>query len=410
MTRPRLLVLSQTLPYPPDGGVKVRTFNIFRQLSREFELTALCFYRWKNGTLKTDVPRALDGLSPLGRFEAFPIPQEHSRGRLLWDHARSAISGRAYTVYSYLSRPFSARLRELLRTEPFDLVHVDSLDLSGYLPLLGELPFACVHHDVQSHLLARRAAQQRSMLRRAYIGHQANLMEKEERRWLPRTPLTVAVSDVDRDRLRELAPGACISVIPNGVDIDQFTPRPGGGEGIAFVGGSTWFPNLDGMTWFAEEVIPELAVAGISAPVRWVGRTTSQEAERFRSAGVTAVGYVDDIRDHVAAADCFIVPLRVGGGTRIKILDAWAMGKAIVSTRIGCEGLDARDGENILVRDGPREFAQGIRAVLADPALRARLGQAGRETVEKRYGWDAIGIEMNSTYRELLDLRTTTAP
>ena len=402
MTRPRLLVLSQTLPFPPDGGVKVRTFNILRQLSKEFELTALCFYRWKNGALNTDVRRALDGLRPFGRFEAFPIPQEHSQARLFWDHARSAATGRAYTVFTYFSRPFAARLRELLRTDRFDLAHVDSLDLSGYLPTLAGLPFACVHHDVQSHLLARRAAQQDSAFRRAYIAHQGDLMEREEKRWLTRTPLTVAVSDVDRDRLLTLVPGVRIAVVPNGVDIELFTPRPGRGGGIVFVGGSTWFPNLDGMTWFAEEIIPELAATGVSSPVRWIGRTTAREVERFRQAGVEALGYVDDIRDHVAAADCFIVPLRIGGGTRIKILDAWAMGKAIVSTSIGCEGLAARDGENILIRDDPRGFAEAIRSLLADPGLRARLGRAGRETVEARYSWDAIGVEMNRTYRAML--------
>jgi glycosyltransferase involved in cell wall biosynthesis len=384
--------------------VKVRTYNVFRQLARQFDVTALCFYRWKNGALNTDVRLALDGLAGLGRFEAFAIPQEHNRARLLWDHARSAASGRAYTVFAYESRDFRARLRHLLQSEPFDLAHVDSLDLSAYFPALGRLPFACVHHDVQSHLLGRRAMQQESTARRAYIAHQAKLMEREERRWLPLTPLTVAVSEVDRGRLQSMAPAARITVVPNGVDLDFFTQRPEAGTGLVFVGGSTWFPNLDGMSWFGQAVVPELARLGVTASVRWVGRTTPGEADRFRKDfGIQAVGYVDDIRDHVAAAQCFIVPLRVGGGTRIKILDAWAMGKAIVSTTIGCEGLDARDGENMLIRDEPGAFAEAVRLVLADADLRRRLGEAGRRTVEERYSWDAIGREMNKTYLGMMD-------
>ena len=402
MSRPALLVLSQTLPYPPDGGVKVRTYNVFRQLARRFDVTGLCFYRWKNGALATDVPRAIEGLAPFGRFEAFPIPQEHSLLRLLWDHARSGVIGRTYTLFAYESRTFRSRVRELLGSRRFDFVHVDSLDLSGYLPLLEGLPYACVHHDVQSHLLARRAAQQRSLARRVYIAHQARLMEQEERRWLPRTPLTVAVSEVDRDRLQVMAPDARIAVVPNGVDTEVFTPRPGGGAGLVFVGGSTWFPNLDGMSWFASDVGPELRRLGVDAPIRWVGRTTAEEGSWLRGVGIEAVGYVDDIRDHVAAADCFIVPLRIGGGTRIKILDAWAMGKAIVSTTIGCEGLEATDGDNILIRDDPREFAEAVRAVLADTVLRGRLGAAGRATAERCYSWDAIGEEMNRAYLEMV--------
>ena len=168
------------------------------------------------------------------------------------------------------------------------------------------------------------------------------------------------------------------------------------------MGGSTWFPNLDGMRWFADAALPELRKAGVEAPIRWIGRTTPSEGKWLRAAGIDPVGYVDDIRGYVAAADCFIVPLRIGGGTRIKILDGWAMGKAIVSTSIGCEGLDARDGENILIRDDSAGFAAAVQGVLTDPALRGRLGAAGRATVERRYSWEAIGEEMNRTYEELI--------
>ena len=156
-TRPKLLFLSQVLPFPPDGGVKIRTFNILRLLARTFDITALCFYRSKGGLLNTDVASALRGLELLARVEAFPIPQDQSRSRLLWDHIRSVLNRRAYTVFSYQSREFEERLRGLLLAEHFDLVHADSLDLSYYFPLLRGVPLACTHHDAQSALLARRA-------------------------------------------------------------------------------------------------------------------------------------------------------------------------------------------------------------------------------------------------------------
>lgn len=403
---PRLLFLSQTLPHPPDGGVKIRTYNILRQLARTFDVTALCFFRREGGAPVTAVGSATAALAAFAGVEAFPIPQEHNRGRLLWDHARSTLSRRAYTVFGYESGDFRRRLGELLRKQRFNLVHADSLDLSGYFPVLGALPLACVHHDVQSHLLRRRAAQQPSRLKAAYIAWQAKLMESEEREWLPMVGLNVAVSEVDRERLLEMSPGARVIVVPNGVDLEYFHPMDGGSpaDGVVFVGGATWFPNLDGMQWFADAVLPELRRSGAVPTIRWVGRTSAREASEFQARhGIEPLGYVEDVRPHIRGAACYVVPIRVGGGTRIKILDAWGMGKAIVSTSVGCEGLKAVDGENILIRDEPAAFAAAMRQVLGDPELQRRLGQAGRRTVEQHYSWDAIGERMNAEYAALID-------
>lgn len=401
--KPRLLFISQTLPYPPDGGVKIRTFHIMRLLARTFDITALCFYRSKGGALRTDVEGAIAGLAPYARVEAFPIPQERSRWRLLRDHLLSVLSLRTYTVRTYESAAFHRRLRELLATTHFDLVHADSLDLSGYFPDLEGLPLVCVHHDAQSRLLARRAAVETSLPRRAYIAFQSRLMLREERRWCPRVHLNVAVSEVDRDVLLEHAAGSRITVVPNGVDVDGLVPNGPADGGIVFVGGTTWFPNRDALDWFCSEILPVLRHLGVDAPVTWVGRASDQERRDFgRRFGVTLTGYVDDIRPEVYRARCYVVPLRIGGGTRIKILDAWALGKAIVSTRIGCEGLDARDGENLLVRDDPREFAKAVRDVLTDDALRSRLERGGRRTAERRYSWDALEPAMRAHYLSLI--------
>ncbi len=405
--RPKLLFLSQTLPYPPDGGVKIRTYHVLRQLARAFDVTALCFYRWKPGAHEPDVAEAVRALEGFGRVEAFPIPQEHSGARLLWDHLRSAARARVYTAYVYDSAEFRGRLRALLASERFDLVHADSLDLSAYFPLIGRLPLVCVHHDVQSVLLRRRARRERSRAKRAYLAFQANLMEREERRWCGRVALNVAVSEVDRAALLRLAPEARVTVVPNGVDLDAFRPGPEESTaGIVFVGGASWFPNADAMRYFCEEILPHIRRAGLDDPVTWVGRIGREERALFeRRYGVRTTGYVDDIRPFVREAACYVVPIRAGGGTRIKILDAWAMGKAVVSTAVGCEGLEAVDGENILVRDDPREFAAAVGRVLEDPVLRRTLGLAGRRTVERRYGWDAIGEAMNRAYQALAQPR-----
>jgi glycosyltransferase involved in cell wall biosynthesis len=341
-------------------------------------------------------------LSELAHVEAFEIPQEHHRGRFVWDHLRSLLSGRAYTDFMYESAPFGRRLAQTLRDQHFDLVHVDSLDLAAYLPVIGASPIVCVHHNVESVLLRRRAMTERSPWMRRYLMYQARLVERLEQRWCDRVALNVVVSPDDADVLSRIAPSAQIAVVPNGVDTEYFQPRHGSEEGVVCVGGVNGFANRDALDELCQNILPVLRDFGLSIPVRWVGRASESDRAAYRERyGVELTGYVDDVRPFVERAACYAVPLRVGGGTRVKILDAWAMGKAVVSTSIGCEGLEAIDGQNILIRDTPREFAQAVRAVIEDAALRQRLGAAARCTAERLYGWDVIGEPLLSTYRAL---------
>lgn len=403
-SRPRLLFLCQTLPYPPDGGVWIRSFNVLRRLSEAFDVTALCFERTgETGRRReTDARESLRVLGAWARIEAFPIPQTHSRLRFVWDHLRSVATRRVYTRYLYASRAFETRLREVLERDAFDLVHVDSLDLAGYLPLCQHLPTVCVHHNVESELLRRRSEFEAGRFG-PYYRLQAGFMEAEERRWVPRVALNVMVSEEDRRELERIAPGGRFCVVPNGVDVEEFRPGEGREEGLAYVGGTNWFPNLDALEHFGRDIQPHLRAAGAAFPVRWVGSATPEQQALYRERyGIELTGYVDDVRPYMRDSFCNIVPLRSGGGTRLKILNSWAMGKAVVSTSVGCEGLAARDGENILVRDEPRAFAEAILELARDPDLRRHLGTAGRRTAEEIYSWEGVGRAMNRRYLELL--------
>jgi glycosyltransferase involved in cell wall biosynthesis len=403
--RPSLLFLCQTLPYPPDSGVAIRTYHVLRILSRAFDVTALCFYRRKGGLAPADPTPGLAGLRQFARVEAFPVPEEHSAVRLAWNHLRSVSLDRVYAAFTYQSRPYTQRLRELIGARRFDLAHVDSIVLSRYLPLLGDLPIVCVHHNVESALLRRRAAVERGW-RGAYLWYQARLMEREERGWCGRCALNVVVSEADQAQLQAIAHGAICGVVPNGVDAARFRPAPGRDEGMVCVGEIGWFPNRDGLQHLCEEILPRVRAAGEMAPVRWVGRAPEETRRAYQQRhGVELTGYVADVRPLVRDAACYVVPLRVGGGTRVKILDAWAMGKAVVSTSVGCEGLAAEDGRNILIRDDPAGFAQAVCTVLQDGALRRRLGAEGRRTVERHYSWERIGESLLSLYTSLLGSR-----
>lgn len=403
--KPRLLFLCHTLPYPPDGGVWIRTYNVFRLLAAEFDVTALCFERARalDATSPHDPAASLKFLRQFADVELFEIPQMRSRVRWIRDHVRSLVAGRVFTYYRYDNERFRSRLGQLLRERRFSLIHVDSLDLVRYLGMLRGTPVVCVHHNVESQLLRRRAHAEPSPITRRYISHQARLMERAERKWCPRVDLNVCVSAEDANWFRGLAPGGQYEVVSNGVDTEYYHPedRPKHND-LIFVGGSSWFPNRDALDHFCSEILPLLRQRRPDLRVRWVGDARSGDQGRYwKEASVELTGYVEDVRPHVWDSHCFVVPLRVGGGSRLKILDAWAMGKPVVSTSVGCEGLHAVDGENILIRDSPSEFADAVLSVLGDHDLARRLGDSARVTVQREYSWPRIGELMSPLYHDL---------
>jgi glycosyltransferase involved in cell wall biosynthesis len=410
VSRPRVLFLSQVLPYPPSGGVQIRTYHTLRILASAYDVTAVCFYRGRIQDAKS-VRNAVEALSQWARVEAHRLPSESGWPRLLADHLRSVLRRRPYTYYIYRSTAVRRRMMELLRRERFDLVHVDSLDLLAYLPLFRDLPVVCAHHNVESRLLQRRAWAEKSWWRRRYLTLQARLLERGEREWCGRVTLNIGVSEADIRTLRSIAAGGTYAVVPNGVDTDAFRPASDDATGgLVFVGGCSWFPNRDALSYFCAEILPLLREKVPGVAVRWVGRASDElRREMQERHGIEMPGFVSDIRPYVQAASCYVVPLRIGGGTRLKILDAWAMGKAVVSTSVGCEGLDARHGENLLVADTPAAFADAVDRVLRDVELRRALGRAARETAERTYGWDVIGSGMLQLYRRILDARAAGA-
>lgn len=407
MATPRLLFLCHTLPYPPDLGVHIRTYHTLRLLAREFRITLLCFYRREDRPTAAEVETGLAELRKLvDEAHAFPIEQSQSRARYVLDHVRSLVGGRAYTEFVYESQAFRNQLRTFLRSGPFDLIHIDSLDLAPYLSAFQSDSVVCVHHNVESELLRRRAGNEKSALARRYIAYQADRVESLERAWCERFALNIAVSEQDRRSFLELAPAARFLVVPNGVDTMQFAMSEQPQEGVVFVGGTQWFPNRDALVHFCADILPHLRTSGETTSVRWVGRAPEPMIRSYREQyGVDLTGYVPDVRPYIDSAACYIVPLRVGGGTRLKILDAWASGKAVVSTSIGCEGLAARDGVNILIRDDPASFAQAVRDVLSNSELRNRLGRMARETAVSMYDWEVIGKPMVENYHEIINVR-----
>lgn len=406
--RHKILFLSQSLPYPPHSGVTNRTFHILSELEKEFDITLIAFSRRNHQPDEESRVRARRALSNTACEvrEPSPIASEWSRLNRLWNHARSFVLRRPYVYYDYASQSFADELRDTLHGTDPALIHLDSLDLyRWHQPTLG-VPVACTHHSIESDLLRLRAAQVGSFPLRWYLRHQADLLTKVEIALCGAIDLNVMMSDLDAARLRALVPGAKTAVVPNGVDTDYFrssSPGEAIAGRIAFLGPTYMLPNRDGIDFFLQQIWPIVRQRAPASSLHLIGRNSSADRDRLSiHPGVTCQGHVPDIRPHMQSAQCSIVPLRIGGGTRLKILDAWAMGKAVVSTAIGCEGLATKNGDNILIRDNPVDFADAVLDVLSDDRLRARLERNGRTTAEEVYSWPIIGDQLRATYASLI--------
>lgn len=405
---PRLLFLSQCLPYPPHSGVTNRTFNILRQLQKEFAVSLLAFSRRNHqaGPPEREASRKALGEILTSVAEPIPIPSERSRMARVRAHLSALVTGAPYTYWEYRDARFRSNLERELAQFPPDLIHFDSLDLYGWRKGLPGVPVTCTHHSIESELLRMRADHVESPSLSWYLRRQGDLVERLERDVCPEFAVNVMMSAVDGDRLRALAPKARTMVVPNGVDAGFFVPRPdipAVADRVAFLGPTYMFPNRDAVQFFLGEVWALVRKSRPNATFTLIGKVSDDLRRTFEAEpGVRCLGFVPDIRPPMAEAACCVVPIRVGGGTRLKILDAWAMGKAVVSTTVGCEGLETVDGENILIRDSPEEFAAAVVAVLTDSALRGRLELGARETAERVYDWNVVGQGMRTAYRELL--------
>ena len=290
-------------------------------------------------------------------------------------------------------RRLVATVSRLIDSGEVDVCVADFLAAAPSVPLGGRVPTLLFQHNVEHQIWKRLAQTERRPLRRALLEIEWRKTRRYEARACARASLTVAVSEPDRAMLAELAPDARIHAVPTGVDTAYFAPgaAPEIPHRLVFTGSMDWYPNEDAVMQFLDAVLPAIrrAVPGVSLTV--VGRSPSARLRAAaKAADVRVTGTVADVRPHVAEAAVCVVPLRVGGGTRLKIFEALSMAKAVVSTAVGAEGLPLVPGEHYLCADEPADFARAVIALLRDPARRRRLGAAGRDLVQARYAWATV--------------------
>ncbi|WP_181918771.1 glycosyltransferase family 4 protein [Wenzhouxiangella sediminis] len=394
----RLLFVTSRLPFPPKEGHQLRSWHLLRAAARVHDVTLLSLRRPDDAeTLPSGVRRVLGGVETVD-LSPLSSPLEVPRMTAWWLSSRRPLLDIRY-VAGPLKRAFSRLLSDC------DLVHLDMLALAGLLAEVPKgMPSVLNEHNVESALLNSRIAGEARPWRRALLHAKMAGLERFESEACLDAQRVLACSDVDAVTLCSLAPGAKVAVIPNGVDTTAFRPdldRPADSESLLFVGHLGWFPNRDGIEYFRREILPRLRHRP-DLQVDVIGRKDGHDPGSDDAAGIRFHGFVDDLEERLQRAAVFIVPLRLGSGTRLKVLEAMAMGKAIVSTSKGVEGLGLVDGEHALIADTPEAFAAAVERVLDDRELQRALGIAARRMAVLHYDWQSVGDRLLSVYAELL--------
>lgn len=393
----KILVITTKSPFPLYEGRALRTYNLIKQTALEHEVHLLSFVQ---------TPEEVEGIGHMSGIcasvKAIPL-YLGSKLPLLWDVLRETVSTSPLLAVKYRSREMLRHIDTALSTQSFDVVHLDMLHLSDYIARVHRLPVVLVEHNVESVLLQRRIEAETSLLKRLYFRYQLRKLERYEAQACRAADHVVAVSDNDGEHLKRIAGHRRVTVVPNGVDTEFFRPDAGRRQphGVVFVGGLTWFPNRDAIGHFCREILPmiEREIPGVVLTV--VGKNPAEDLDRelLSNPRVRLTGLVEDVRPYIAEAAAYVVPLRVGGGTRLKILDALACGKPLVSTTIGCEGLDLVSGQHILVADEPRAFADAVVRVLKQQEVAAELARNGRKAVQDKYEWAVIARGLLDVYQ-----------
>lgn len=399
----RVLFLTGDIPYPTNTGARIRTFNLIANAKDEAQVTVATMVHDDAYAARLAVLRDV-----CAGVELVSKPPEQMAG-FYGGLFRSLFSARPFIVDKHQYQPYIDKVRTLINSRRFDLVHCDSISLAPLV--MGHLPIPAVltEHNMEAIIWQRYVEEEQAFARRWYMNAQYRKVAAFEAAACRAVDLVITVSDDDRRRLQESYQVSHSIVVPNGVDTGYFAPRavPYEPDTMVFTGSMDWRPNQDAMLWFYEAIWPLVTAKRPNAKLYVVGRKPPEKIIAIGKADprIVVTGTVDDVRDFTAKGAVYVVPLRIGGGSRLKILEALAMQKAIVSTTIGAEGLTLASGRDLLIADEPASFASHVIALFDDPERRASLGKNGYETVRATYDWKSVARLQLVAWQEAIKRR-----
>lgn len=394
----RVLVLAPYFPDPPTWGAATRVYHLTLQLAQAYGVT---FLGYESPDTQAGVGRLQEACEQVHVVRRRPVAGAERRMR----QGASVVSPRPFHSTSLQTAAMQYALDKILRSQRFDVVQVEGSPAMCFR-YAGDALLVLDEHNIESELLRRQREAERSPFRRVFNGVEMVKYRRHEERAWNEVDACLVTSERERPHLRERAPNTLVRVVPNGVDPEHFAPAacPVDRDRLVFTGLLSYRPNLEGLRWFIDEVLPLVRQTNPKATLTVVGHGTAAEKDSMRAPHVVVTGLVPDVRPYLAKAACVIAPIRMGGGTRLKVVEALAMSKPVVSTTLGCEGLAVVPDRHLLTADDPRDFAAAIVRLLGDPWLGDDLGAAGRCLVLDRYSWRSSGDRLRATYEELMGL------
>jgi glycosyltransferase involved in cell wall biosynthesis len=407
--RLNILSVSQMPASPPRFGAQARMHGLMTQLARHHDLTAVMLV-----DEEFDIEECRRAMQVYCREVVLvpnPCGREGGAKRLL--QLRSLVSTLSFDRMRVTVQALQQALDRVLRARRFDIVNLE-------FPYLGHCvlrqappgeklpPLVVDSHEIAYDLARQFAVAGANLGRRLYAGANWRKLRREELGIYREADGVYLCSAEDEQRLLDEIPEARTAVIPNAADVDYYQPRPTDpppdGRTVVYFGLLSTVPNIDAVIHFVQDVWPRIAKANPETRCKIIGGRPPPSLLALAGPRVELTGFVPDLRPHLAAAATVVVPLRLGGGTRLKIVEAMAMGKAIVSTTLGAEGIEAVSGRDILIEDQPAAFADAVSRLLAEPSLAARIGQSARRLVVERYAWSAAAQALEGFYRRILEV------
>ena len=395
--------------WPLTSGNRLRDYHLARQLAARASVTLVELLN--SGEQPSSPPSdcLFDRVISLNRGPAY------TPGKVL----RGIIGPTPLTILNYSEPRLAQQLANILARDRFDAVQIQGVHLSEYLPLIRAAPnrpaILVDWHNIESELMRRYSKNGPNWPKRMAAKRTATLLEKVELRVLEACQAHTVASEREAEKLLARCPAAKVRVVPNGVDAGYFCQpelsktcqrRSSSGfkQSLPFIGSMDYYPNIDAVKWFARHIWPRVAQKYPKLEFIIVGRNPSNEVLALQSDRVRVTGTVADVRPFYASALAVVVPLRIGSGTRLKILEAMAAEVPVVSTRLGCEGLDVRHGVHLLLADDPSEIAEAIDRLICSVETRSRLTQSARALVTNHYDWAVIGAKLRVIYNELVQV------
>jgi polysaccharide biosynthesis protein PslH len=384
---------------PVDTGGKIRSYNILRCLAREHEVMLLSYYGGPRDTeYEVTLPREIPGSQVI--FTAAPDSNLMQRGL---DYMCRLPRPAPYSVSKFTHLEVGSAVASLLSSGRFDVAVCDFLSASANFPAELKTPCLLFQHNVESLLWQRMAATESHPLKKLSFAIESAKMTRYERATIGRFHHVVAVSQHDREQMLKMDPECEITVVPTGVDTNKFKvapPSPADPPRIVFTGSMDWEPNIDAVDYFCAQIWPRIRKEFPGAQFQIVGRKPAARVLRLASDSVEVTGTVPSVEEYLDKASAVVVPLRIGGGTRLKIFEAMAMGKALVSTSIGAEGLDIESGRDLLLADDPGAFAEAVLLLLRNPGIRLKIEKAAVATAAQ-YDWSSVTAQFAEVLRSV---------